>query len=149
MINTFKEDLKRGQEKEIQFIDLLKSYGWDIVNHNNDYKYDIRATYKNKDFKFEVKRDDMAMKTNHIFIEFIYNSKDSGIRKTEADYYIIYVGDIYLIIDVNDLKGLINTCQYKNIRSTTDNKTQGYLFNINLIMSLNTPLQSYNSHMNI
>lgn len=92
-----------------------------ILNYNNDNKYDFETSDEKK---YEVKADEMSLKTNNFFIEFIGYGKASGVSVSEADYYILTDTNIYYLIDIEILKKIIID---KPILTTKDKSTYGYI----------------------
>jgi hypothetical protein len=92
-----------------------------ILNTCNNNKYDFQT---DDNLKYEVKTDEMSIKTNNFFIEFGGYDKPSGIAITEAEFYIINDTSIYYLIDVCLLKQLVKKAR---IFKTKDGKTSGHL----------------------
>ena len=89
---------------------------------------------------YEIKTDIRARTTNNIFIEFIQNSKLSGISTTEAEFYIIIIPyvklPLFILIEVLELQFLISTMQYKFILhpNITNKYTGAYTFTLETII---------------
>ena len=64
-----------------------------LKSFNNDYRYDFKTCDK---LRYEVKTDELSLKTNNLFIEFESYKKPSGISITKANYYIF--SDTWIII---------------------------------------------------
>ena len=129
---TFKIDLEFGQKYE----KICATKIGHIIGFNDDYKYDFIT----KDFvKYECKADRMNLVTGNWFIEYSFQNKNSGVYKTEANYYILTNTIDYYKISVERLKKLIQTKQYfKNICCKIQNKyVNGYLFK-NYIIAQNS-----------
>ena len=107
------------EELASEKICLLNSVS--VLNTCNTYKYDFETS---DGIKYEVKADEMSLRTNNFFIEFIGYGKPSGITTTEAKFYILTDTKIYYLIDVEALKKLIITCP---ILTTADGETMGHI----------------------
>jgi hypothetical protein len=113
------------EETASEKICLLNSVS--VLNFNNNYKYDFETS---DNIKYEVKADEMALKTGNFFIEFLGYGKSSGIATTEAKFYIISDTKIYYLIDVEALKKIIID---KPILTTRDGLTMGHIVKRNII----------------
>ena len=72
------------------------------MEYNSDFKYDLKEGILKGETKFhkmlseskiEVKFDRMTRKTGNVYIEFESRGKPSGIRTTEADYWVYFTHD--------------------------------------------------------
>lgn len=136
----FNEDLKMGQLIEDLAIDMiLVSYPVELLNKNNDYRYDF---VMDDNTKYEVKFDRKSFSTKNIYIENMAFGKLSGINRTQADYYIIVAPKYntgsynlynlnYYLIPVSKIKELIQDKKYTYINTSSINN--GYIFNIDVI----------------
>lgn len=107
------------EELASEKICLLNSVS--VLNTCNTYKYDFETS---DGIKYEVKADEMSLRTNNFFIEFIGYGKPSGITTTEAKFYILTDTKIYYLIDVDELKKI---CIDKPILTTRDGLTMGHI----------------------
>ena len=82
--SNFRHDLEVGQLAESALGDLLE----------------------NK--TIEVKNDLKATKTGNLFIEFKSRGKPSGIDTTEADFWCFLVSDVFMLIQTEKLKALVD-----------------------------------------
>jgi hypothetical protein len=120
--NEFLYKLKKYQPFEVVAgLKICKMNDVNILNTCNNNKYDFQT---DDNLKYEVKTDEMSIKTNNFFIEFLGYGKPSGIATTEAEFYIINDTSIYYLIETDKLKELVlNTRIFK----TKDGKTSGHL----------------------
>ena len=95
------------EELASEKICLLNSVS--VLNTCNTYKYDFETS---DGIKYEVKADEMSLRTNNFFIEFIGYGKPSGITTTEAKFYILTDTKIYYLIDVDELKKICIDNEY-------------------------------------
>ena len=72
-----------------------------VVKFNNDYRYDFKTLDK---IKYEVKTDELSLKTNNLFIEFESYKKPSGIILSQSHYYIFNDTINYYLIETQKLK---------------------------------------------
>ena len=82
------------------------------MEYNSDFAYDLKVgqlkeqelsdILSNK--KIEVKNDLKAHKTGNVFIEYQSRNKPSGIAKSEADYYCIFINDSFVMLKSSALK---------------------------------------------
>ena len=132
---NFQELLKLGREHEqeaIKRIEILNNSKCMMQQDETNFKC-IHYDFLTSDgLKYEVKADFMSDKTNNCFIEFLDGrNKISGITISDANFYIIYTHQLYLMISIEKLKELtIN----KDIRRGKDG-TKGYIINWELIKS--------------
>jgi len=136
MSYNFNKDLIRGKKYENLLLNTLINNNIDAsLNTSPDIKilekYDLITS---KNIKIEVKLDTNANKYNSLFIETYRETKtiykngetirrqETGIKKTECDYYIFYNGNNDnnpYIIKFNDLKQIIiNNIQHLKIKTT-------------------------------
>ena len=95
-----------------------------LIKFNNDYRYDFKTSDK---LKYEVKTDELSLKTNNLFIEFESYKKPSGISSSKAHYYIFSDTIDYYLIETQKLKTILSNIENKKIVSTKDKLTFGYL----------------------
>ena len=95
-----------------------------LIKFNNDYRYDFKTCDK---LRYEVKTDELSLKTNNLFIEFESYKKPSGISASKAHYYIFSDTIDYYLIETQKLKEILNNVINKKIVSTKDKLTFGYL----------------------
>ena len=130
----FKTDLKLGNEGEETLIKFLESKGCIYVDSNNDNKYDLKMVTHGKETTYEIKTDVLVAPvydTGNIFIEFSSRDKDSGIRVTQADWFVTYLKYLKEIwfIKSEDLKKIILENDFPIFYDAGDigSKTHGYL----------------------
>ena len=103
-----------------------------LIKFNNDYRYDFKTSDK---IKYEVKTDELSLKTNNLFIEFESYRKPSGISSTKAHYYIFSDTIDYYLIETQKLKTILSNIENKKIVSTKDKQTFGYLIRKEVIFT--------------
>ena len=135
---TFKQDLLLGQQFETVFCEILVRHGYLILSMCNDKRFDIEAVKDTLITTFEVKADMMSTKTGNFFIEFVSYGKPSGISATEADYWVLYHINQFIIIKTIHLKKLIEEKKYDRILSNRHMTTRGYLFKCQTIIQART-----------
>jgi hypothetical protein len=114
--------------KLINKLNLEPTYETCITN-SFDIKLSNHLTY-------EIKCDVMASKTKNFFIEYFGYGKPSGIKTTQANFYVISFDLMnYYQISVIELRKLLATHNYKII-CTKDKSTYGQLVPINDIISI-------------
>ena len=130
---NFNELLILGQIHEdasIERIEKLNNVKLTTRQDATNYKY-IHNDFSTSDgLRYEVKADFMSDKTGNLFIEFIDGrGKISGIALSDANFYIFYTHQLYILIDIQILKELtIN----KQIRRGKDG-TKGYIIKWELV----------------
>jgi hypothetical protein len=90
-------------------LDAIQKY---IMDYNNDFRYDLKVgQVKEKelaeilnDKTIEVKFDKRALDTGNVYVEYESRGANSGIAKSEADYYCFCFGLTYHIIKTELLK---------------------------------------------
>jgi hypothetical protein len=104
MQNTFHDDLRYGKKYEYKLLDLLGD--WDEAeigtDKDEDTDYDVKIIKDNTATTYEVKADRYGLKTGNFCIEYQHRNKPSGILKSKADFYAIFLVDgsieeLYLI----------------------------------------------------
>ena len=95
-----------------------------LIKFNNDYRYDFKTCDK---LRYEVKTDELSLKTNNLFIEFESYKKPSGISSSKSNYYIFCDTIDYYLIETQKLKDILSNIENKKIMSTKDKLTFGYL----------------------
>ena len=110
----FKKDFPIAKETEKEIANLLiEKYGTKILSYNDDYRYDLLVEAKSKKIKLEIKEDFTGENTGNCAVEFFSRDKDSGIRTTEADYYIYKLhtksnGIQFVLYSVDSIKKMID-----------------------------------------
>ena len=136
----FKQDLAKATKTEEEVAKWLTDEGYEVIELNNDYRYDIKVKLKTGDIVLlEVKEDFMCKRTGNVAVEFQCRGKPSGIARSHADYYVYKVHgpdsvDL-LSISKEKLRNLIDTEQYDAIKVGGDSgsETKMYLFNIHTV----------------
>ena len=104
----------------------------ELIKFNNDYRYDFKTRDK---LRYEVKTDELSLKTNNLFIEFESYNKASGISITKANYYIFSDTIDYYLIETQKLKTILSNIENKKIVYTQDKQTYGYLIRKEVIFT--------------
>jgi hypothetical protein len=77
------------------------------MKYNNDFKFDLEFGVQEGETwfdeivsnrKFEVKTDRLSAKTGNIYIEYESRGKPSGIKTTQADYWVYKVTESKAIV---------------------------------------------------
>ena len=91
---NFRKDLSLGQDGEADIVEHLEAMGLEYISSNNDNKYDVIMSNKlNEEVKYEIKTDVYCTPrydTGNIFVEYECRGKASGIRVTEAKWFVTY-----------------------------------------------------------
>lgn len=104
MQNTFHDDLSFGKKYEYKLLEMLGD--WDEAqigtDDDQDANYDVKIIKDEEEATYEVKADRYGLKTGNFCIEYRNRNKPSGILKSKADFYAIYLVDdskeeLYLI----------------------------------------------------
>lgn len=137
---NFEQDLYQASRTEEQVAQWFSNEGHEVIELNNDYRYDIKVKLKTGCVVLiEVKEDFMCKKTGNVAVEFQCRGKPSGIAKSEADYYVYKVhtpeGEELFSISKQKLLNLIDTEQYHTIKVGGDSgsETKMYLFSIDTV----------------
>ena len=137
----FITDLKLGQEYELKALQLFdyKSYE---QSKGNFKKYDLKLITKDDTIILvEVKCDRLAERTGNIAIEYMCNNKYSGIKTTDADYYVYFIIGTDTVYKIPTLE-LLDICMDCKIVSGGDrmrskmylvpmNQLDRYIYNLN------------------
>lgn len=142
---SFRKDIIEGEAGEDYIIDFLTK-GWKgtLLEKKKDYKWDFKIDFDNSGVQtFESKTDVYCIPpskvngkvikerdTGNIFIEFSCRGKDSGIKVTEADWFVYYfkfLGELWMI-KVQDLKKLIDENNFRvGVGGDPGSNSSGYL----------------------
>ena len=101
-----------------------------LIKFNDDYRYNFKTS---DEIKYEVKTDELSLKTNNLFIEFESYKKPSGVIISKSHYYIFCNTIDYYLTETQKLKEILNNIENKKIVSTKDKLTYGYLIKEQLI----------------
>lgn len=88
----FSTDLKIGREYEKKALDLFDLSGYEEPDKENQAYYDYKLLLSNGKTRYiEVKADFKGRDTGNFALEYQCNNKPSGVNRTKADYYIIFI----------------------------------------------------------
>ena len=112
--SNFRYDLKVGQVAEKQVADLLQGK------------------------KVEVKRDLKAKTTGNLYIEYESRGKPSGISRSEADYWCFVFENLFIFIEANKLKEIIEPMKGSSMdkRGGDKNSSKGILLPLERLTEL-------------
>lgn len=134
----FVPDLKLGQDGEVIVTKFLQDKGLTYVSSNHDNKYDVKMLKNNKEVTYEIKTDVYCSPKNdrgNLFVEFECRGKDSGIRVTQADWFVTYFKHLSEIwfVKTSDLKQFIENNNLPQTSGSGDagSNTRGYLLKRN------------------
>jgi hypothetical protein len=143
---SFKEDIIQGEAGEDFVIEYLTK-GWkgNLLEKKKDFTWDFKLEFKDGELiqTFELKTDVFCVPdtiingrtirgkdTGNIFIEFSCRGKDSGVKVTQADWFVYYykfLGELWLI-KVDELKDLIANNNFKvGVGGDPGSNSSGYL----------------------
>lgn len=131
---NFRKDLAVSVNTEKQVGEMLEKILQGVAEYNNDNKYDILIKTNNFILTYEVKEDFMCGSTGNVALEFSSREKDSGIRTSQADFYVYKLhmnNEIHFLIHKTEqLKELVNKNKYFRIVNGGDkgSNTLFYLF---------------------
>ena len=115
------------------------------MKYNSDFKYDLEfgvlegETWFDEivsNRKFEVKTDRLSAKTGNIYIEYKSRGKPSGIKTTQADYWVYKVTETKaIVIKTDELKAIVRQLiidkkAIQNVRGGDNNTSLGVLVKI-------------------
>jgi len=144
----FRKDLPIAQETEREVAKILSDKGAEIIEFNNDNKYDIKIKWKGQEKTVEVKEDFTCQRTGNVGLEFSCRGKDSGIACSKADFYVYKIHEpgntihIYMM-KTADLKKLIENKFYHRIVNGGDpgSNSINYLFFLKYIKQISILLK--------
>lgn len=117
--------------------DIKKNFRKDIERGHNQQSLVMDVFEKDS---FEIKSDFMAHKTGNLAIEFQCRGKDSGIRKTGADYWVYKITepDLIIIFHTEKLRKFVedNMDKYKVIMGGDDKSSKMMLIPIREILNM-------------
>ena len=98
---SFNKDLQRGLEIEERVVSILRKK-YPCATLVSAFKgYDIWIPEIDK--AVEVKFDPMSQRTGNIVVEIEMYGKDSGLMATQADYWVFYDGEMFVIMPVKNI----------------------------------------------
>jgi len=115
------------------------------MKYNNDFKFDLEFGVQEGETwfdeivsnrKFEVKTDRLSAKTGNIYIEYESRGKPSGIKTTQADYWVYKVTESKaIVIKTHELiqivrQLIIDKKAIPNVRGGDNNTSLGVLVKI-------------------
>jgi hypothetical protein len=88
----FFKDLERGRIYEKKALELIDIISYEEPDKENLAYYDYKITLPNGKIKYiEIKADFLGYKTGNFALEYECSGHISGIDRTKADYYIIFI----------------------------------------------------------
>ena len=105
----FKKDIVTGEEGEAFIRGFLENLGVKFISDCKNNAYDLKMSFKGKEYTYEVKTDTYEKNTGNMAIEFESRGKLSGLSVTQADYFTYFFplwGEIWNI-RTEDLRKLI------------------------------------------
>ncbi|MDC1446680.1 hypothetical protein N8344_01750 [bacterium] len=96
MTEKFYRNLKTGKGYEEQALQLIhKKYPQAYIKDGYHKEWDIYVP--ELDIGIEVKSDAQHKSTGNYFLEYYCRNKASGISSTKAEYFFIYLDELYII----------------------------------------------------
>lgn len=142
---SFRKDIIEGEAGEDFIIEYLtKGWGGNLIEKKKDNTWDFKINFdKSGGQTFELKTDVYCIPpsevngkkikgrdSGNIFIEFSCRGKDSGVRVTQADwfvYYFKYLNELWMI-KVPELKELIHDNNFRvGVGGDPGSDSSGYL----------------------
>lgn len=105
----FKKDITTGVQGENFIRMLLEEKGFKFISDCQDNSHDLRMSYGEKEYTYEIKTDVYPRDTGNLVVEFESRGKASGVAVTKADYFVTFfphLGEIWNI-RTEDLRKLI------------------------------------------
>ncbi len=121
--DKFKDDLKLGQEAELQFAQLMTDLGYTVESTQDKGRfadYDVAAKNNGTIILFEIKKDRWAHATQNVVVEIAKRidgeEMPSGISETKADFvvYQFYNDNNFYAIPTAQLKLQVAMKKYKH-----------------------------------
>lgn len=148
--DKFKMNLKQGKKYEKIALDYLD---YDSVKHiEGKFKeYDFIITKNELNYKYEIKSDRQASKTNNLAIEYEHNNKPSGLSATTSDYLMYFIvfedHDECYNIPTNELREIVKSC--KKVSGGDKELSKMYLVSKKLITKYLINIKNKNNIPNI
>ena len=96
MTKKFHKDLGTGQQYENKALQVIhKKYPQAYIKDGYHKEWDIYVP--ELDIGIEVKSDAQHKSTGNYFLEYYCRNKASGISSTKAEYFFIYLDELYII----------------------------------------------------
>lgn len=86
----FSKDISTGVQGENFIRELLEGRGFNFIDSCQNNAYDLRMSYRDKEYTYEIKTDVYPRDTGNIVIEFESRGKGSGVMVTKADYFVTF-----------------------------------------------------------
>ena len=110
---TFQKDLEIGLDIEERVLAILRKK-YPSASLINAFKgYDIWIPEIDK--AVEVKYDPMSQETGNIVVEIEMYDKPSGLMATQADYWVFYDGEMFVIMPVKHIFKCIFDCKLQYV----------------------------------
>ena len=130
------------------------------MKHNGDFKYDLEWGKQGETIvaeiqqgeKTEVKSErDKWIKTGNHYCEYQSRGKESGIRKTQAEWWTInfYSGDRFcfnITLKTKDLIYIIDNNKFNSVPGGDNNTSWGYLIPIIKLIDYNNYMENRNEN---
>jgi hypothetical protein len=119
---TFQKDLQRGLEIEERVLAILhKKYP--CASLINAFKgYDIWIPEIDK--AVEVKYDPMSKETGNIVVEIEMYGKPSGLMASQADYWVFYDDEMFVIMPIKNIFKCIFDCKLQYVEFVGNGDTR-------------------------
>jgi hypothetical protein len=111
----FSTDLKKGKIYENKALNYFEYDAVEEPSKEDRAYYDWKLTNKDEITYIEVKADFMGSKTGNFACEIECNNMPSGITRTKANYYVIFVigqmTEVVYIVPTNELREISKDCK--------------------------------------
>lgn len=103
-----KKRLNRARKSELKAVDLLKKYGFKIIDLQKAENYKFKVD--NKSYKATVKADMIVKKGNKTYVVEVKSGKKApslkniATRRQLLEYYLVYRPDGLILVDMEEKK---------------------------------------------
>lgn len=128
----FKKDIITGEQGQKFIREFLENKGFIYMDECNTNEYDLKMSYGDKCYTYEIKTDVYKVNTGNMVIEFESRGKPSGISVTKADFFVTYfpfLGEIWNISS-DGLKKLIANIKPRIFEHSGDQNSNTKLYRL-------------------
>lgn len=122
---------QQGDDAELAVAAWFKSLGFAVTKTIGQDDFDLLAM-----LKLEVKNDLQAAETGNVAVEVRFDGKPSGIRATNADWFVIVVGETAYMMPTKKLPALIDTGNFRMVRGGDGRRAELALISVEILQAL-------------
>ncbi len=126
-MDTFQEDLKKGNEYEDKHLTLIQKKFPDAYRIQG-YCKDWDIFIPSQNYGVEVKVDWQVNKTGNWLVEIEFNGKPSALATTKAKYWVLDKTDEWMVVEVEKLREFVKPYPIREFIGRGDTKPKKAYF---------------------